>query len=76
MKKRYDRGSYGEVWLAFQWNCSSKAFQQYSTNEGFHFNIMSLRSHDETMHTSSADDCNDQCRDENMFILKRIMVIE
>lgn len=74
LKKRYDRGSYGEVWLAFQWNCSSKAFQQSSMNEGFHFNITTLRSNDEHMHTSSADDCNDQCRDENMFILKRIMV--
>nr|GLL42673.1 hypothetical protein DM860_011942 [Ipomoea trifida] len=22
LKKRYDRGSYGEVWMAFPWNCS------------------------------------------------------
>lgn len=44
--------------------------------KGYHFNSMPSRSHDEHIETSpSADDCNDERHDENMFILKRIMVI-
>ncbi|RAL42159.1 hypothetical protein DM860_011942 [Cuscuta australis] len=59
LKKRFGRGSYGEVWMAFQWNCSH-ANQTSETAK------VSLFSDD-------CDDC-DTNTSGYKFILKRIMV--
>ncbi|KAK9051181.1 hypothetical protein SSX86_027807 [Deinandra increscens subsp. villosa] len=66
MKKRFDRGGYGEVWVAFHWNyhqqsnnseqsVNNKAFQLYST---YH-----------VTENETSGPPND-----NIFIVKRIMV--
>lgn len=74
LKKKYDRGSYGEVWLAFYWNCShvikspkGSNFSAYTMNEG--------ANNETRRNPSSADVCDDGPSNSSMFILKRIMVI-
>ncbi|CAI0434073.1 unnamed protein product, partial [Linum tenue] len=60
LKKRFGRGSYGEVWLAFHWNCHQDTNVSNSTfkNENISSN-----------HGQSAGSFDD-----DLFILKRIMV--
>lgn len=77
LKKRYGRGSYGEVWLAFQWNCSkfSKSSEQSSKDGKFYYQYMHFRDYDGSSATSSfADDRYNGTTNDKMFILKRIMV--
>lgn len=68
LKKRFDRGSYGEVWVAFHWNYlqqrndSNKTSQFYTTHLG-----SENGSTTQTNFTSGPLDAD-------MFILKRIMV--
>lgn len=78
LKKRFDRGSFGEVWLAFHWNSSrgTNVSSWSSENMRFPFNTIDLGPCDRNSHTSSsAYDCNGGLPDDSMFILKRIMVI-
>ncbi|XP_059311556.1 uncharacterized protein LOC132063131 [Lycium ferocissimum] len=73
LKKKYDRGSYGEVWLAFYWNCSHVIKSPRSSN--FSANTMDEGANNETKkNPSSADVCDDGPSEGSMFILKRIMV--
>ncbi|CAK9143757.1 unnamed protein product [Ilex paraguariensis] len=77
LKKRFDRGSYGEVWLAFHWNCSrgSNASTLSMKEKDLTSNTMHLGVCDENFPTnSSAYDINAGAPDDHMFILKRIMV--
>lgn len=77
LKKRFDRGSYGEVWLAFHWNCSqgSDASNWSKTNHDFSFNSTDQDSHNRnSQNNSSAHDCHAGPPEDNLFILKRIMV--
>ncbi|CAI9107759.1 OLC1v1007201C5 [Oldenlandia corymbosa var. corymbosa] len=77
LKKRYDRGSYGEVWLAFKWNCSnvSQSFEQTCKDEKFYFHTMHLGAYNRSSETSSStEDQNYGTSPDSMFILKRIMV--
>ncbi|KAF5462679.1 hypothetical protein F2P56_018667 [Juglans regia] len=71
LKKRFGRGSYGEVWLAFHWDCCQEnngsncyGKNNYISPNSFHFN---------SNHSSSTHSQADPA-DENLFILKRIMV--
>ncbi|CAN4093393.1 unnamed protein product [Withania somnifera] len=73
LKKKYDRGSYGEVWLAFYWNCSrvikspkSSIFSANTTDEGVN--------NETKKNPSSADVCDGGPSEGSLFILKRIMV--
>ncbi|KAG8389301.1 hypothetical protein BUALT_Bualt02G0215200 [Buddleja alternifolia] len=72
LKKKFDRGAYGEVWLAFNWNCSQigKDLKRRHVEKSAFY-----RAHDENIHTNIfAEDCNVGDSDDNKFILKRIMV--
>ncbi|CAA2974745.1 uncharacterized protein LOC111411818 isoform X2 [Olea europaea var. sylvestris] len=76
LKKRFDHGSYGEVWLAFHWNCShlDKASERRHKEKDLPPRTKHLGAYDENLHRSSFSDyCNASLSD-NMYILKRIMV--
>ncbi|GAB4830420.1 hypothetical protein Ancab_020056 [Ancistrocladus abbreviatus] len=77
LKKRFGRGAYGEVWLAFHWNCSQgsdasnwsqknrSSSPHYDNSDSYYENSgMSFPGHD--FHAGTADD--------GLFILKRILV--
>ncbi|RVW54792.1 hypothetical protein CK203_071918 [Vitis vinifera] len=77
LKKRFGRGSYGEVWLAFPWNCSqgADASNESEKKKVFSFNTMHLDSYNGNSQTnSSTHNCHAGPSDDNLFILKRIMV--
>ena len=64
LKRSFGRGSYGEVWLAFHWNC----------NQG---NITAKMSKGDNNRNSSSSnpECQDGPSNYTLYILKRIMVI-
>ncbi|CAL0320562.1 unnamed protein product [Lupinus luteus] len=63
LKKSFGRGSYGEVWLAFHWNC----------NQGS--NAAEMSKDDNNRNSSSTiPDCQDGPSNYTLYILKRIMV--
>ncbi|XP_038717105.1 uncharacterized protein LOC120010391 isoform X2 [Tripterygium wilfordii] len=68
LKKRFGRGSYGEVWLAFHWNC----------HQGHNISSWCMKtgntSSDENSNHSSTRNCGDGFPNDNLFILKRILV--
>ncbi|XP_017979327.1 PREDICTED: uncharacterized protein LOC18613280 isoform X2 [Theobroma cacao] len=70
LKKRFGRGSYGEVWLSFSWNChqGSNASSWSEENQNTSFGGSSSCSN------TSSHDSNAGFPDGNLFILKRIMV--
>lgn len=72
LKKRFDRGSYGEVWVAFHWNY----LQQISDlNKTSQLNMTHLGNENETSRrTTTETNFGSEPLDANMFILKRIMV--
>ncbi|XP_038987852.1 uncharacterized protein LOC103718236 isoform X5 [Phoenix dactylifera] len=79
LKRRFDRGSYGEVWLAFHWNCSQDgaASDQLHKNPSHVASCLHLDPNKCNMstNTSSSDKhCFTDSSDDNLFILKRIMV--
>ncbi|KAL3849901.1 hypothetical protein ACJIZ3_011783 [Penstemon smallii] len=77
LKKKFDRGAFGEVWLAFNWNCSQVGKDLKMKHEDIHilYRNEHLGTQGENRNTSSfAEDCNVGHSDNNMFILKRIMV--
>ncbi|XP_022684859.1 uncharacterized protein LOC101768355 isoform X1 [Setaria italica] len=74
LKRRFDRGSYGEVWLAFHWNCSE---DRDAHKEPQHFTTIPKSdsyncTNSNTM--SSDEDHVSETVDGDLFILKRIMV--
>uniref|UniRef100_M8BLP7 protein-serine/threonine phosphatase n=1 Tax=Aegilops tauschii TaxID=37682 RepID=M8BLP7_AEGTA len=77
LKRRFDRGSYGEVWLAFRWNCSDDVDVHKDPS---HFNtILTPDSYNCTSsNTTSSSDENhgSDMIDGDLFILKRIMPVE
>jgi hypothetical protein len=72
-KKRFGRGSYGEVWLAFHWDCHQGSSS--SNHVGKNNNISSNSCRFNSNCSSSTENCQAGPADENLFILKRIMVI-
>lgn len=78
LRKRFGRGAYGEVWLAFQWNCSqggdARNWNQnnITSSRHHHFNLESCD--ENSGNFSSSHDCPGGSSDGNLFILKRIMV--
>lgn len=73
LKKRFDRGSYGEVWLAFHWNSS------IGTNASrwrFPSSTFDPIPCDRDVDGSYTSDCGAGIPDDIKFILKRIMVVD
>ncbi|KAL6841604.1 hypothetical protein ACP4OV_028543 [Aristida adscensionis] len=74
LKKRFDRGSYGEVWLAFHWNCSEDIdvhddlprFTTIPKSDSYNCTNSNTMSSDGSQVSHTLDD--------DLFILKRIMV--
>jgi hypothetical protein len=74
LKRRFDRGSYGEVWLAFHWNCSEDTdvhkepphFTNISQSEMYNCTSSGRMSSDEDHGSGTVNG--------DLFILKRIMV--
>ncbi|KAK4418314.1 putative inactive protein kinase [Sesamum alatum] len=76
LKKKFDRGAFGEVWLAFDWNCSQvgKDPKSRHVQKNILYRNELLRAYGEnTAGNVFGEDCN-AGSDGNMFILKRIMV--
>ncbi|KAJ4968954.1 hypothetical protein NE237_015655 [Protea cynaroides] len=79
LRRRFNRGSYGEVWLAFHWNCSqgSDALNWIHKNKNFSANKLHLRPDEwNTSTPTNSSSCSyhtGPC-DDALFILKRIMV--
>uniref|UniRef100_J3N989 protein-serine/threonine phosphatase n=1 Tax=Oryza brachyantha TaxID=4533 RepID=J3N989_ORYBR len=74
LKKRFDRGSYGEVWLAYHWNCS---WDVDVHEDHSHFStILKPDSYNCTNSNTTSPDENHKSDtiDGDLFILKRIMV--
>lgn len=79
LKKRFDRGSYGEVWVAFHWNYLQQNYDSNSSvkNKTFQFYTTHLGSEDRTSQrrTSETDFGSGSApSSDKIFILKRIMV--
>lgn len=74
LKKRFGRGSYGEVWLAFNWNCNyetnGSSWTQENINSSYS-NYFGMYNGSSCRNTSTDDSYS---RKGNLFILKRIMV--
>lgn len=75
LKKRFGRGSYGEVWLAFYWNChQDHNASSWSKRNGHSSFDGSLNSTKRNSSCGSANDCSSGSPDGDLFVLKRIMV--
>lgn len=76
LKKRLGHGSYGEVWLAFYWNChenhNASSWSYMNGHNSFH---AILNSTEENSNHSSTNGCSAGSPDGDLFVLKRIMVI-
>ncbi|GMP99696.1 hypothetical protein CsSME_00047069 [Camellia sinensis var. sinensis] len=76
INKRFGRGAFGEVWLAFNWNCTegSNASNGGLKNGKCSFNTIHLDNYDRNSQAnSSARDFYYGAPDDDLFILKRIM---
>ena len=71
LKRKFDRGSYGEVWLAFHWNCSTN-IQENVANSSSPLHAHEGKSGNDP--DSSNRDNFFGSSDNDYFILKRIMV--
>ncbi|KAI3967008.1 hypothetical protein MKW92_046135 [Papaver armeniacum] len=79
LRRRFGRGSYGDVWLAFHWNCSQAGdtLSWVHTKENRSINNSCLESNEHNMcseTSSSSHHCDSSPDDSKLFILKRIMV--
>ncbi|KAG9451837.1 hypothetical protein H6P81_004741 [Aristolochia fimbriata] len=78
LKRKFDRGSYGEVWLAFSWNCSqdSDSFLEMrrSASSENNFCLDPHISNTSTESNSTNYDGFTNPATDDLFILKRIMV--
>nr|XP_043635826.1 uncharacterized protein LOC122606978 isoform X2 [Erigeron canadensis] len=77
LKKRFDRGSYGEVWVAFHWSYLQQTNNSYRSvkNETFQFDTSHLGTDDGTSQRRTVQtDVGSGPASNNIFILKRIMV--
>ncbi|XP_043812617.1 uncharacterized protein LOC110614471 isoform X4 [Manihot esculenta] len=75
LKKRFGQGSYGEVWLAFYWNCHQDRNASVWARKNDNISFASCSdANGRTSSRHTMQDCNASSPDDNLFILKRIMV--
>ncbi|GAB2220745.1 hypothetical protein Droror1_Dr00008416 [Drosera rotundifolia] len=76
LKKRFGRGAYGEVWLAFHWNCSPHIITSKGefTNRSSSSCHLKFDSREESEDSSGQHDFLGDSQYNTLFILKRIMV--
>ncbi|XP_058105323.1 uncharacterized protein LOC131248856 isoform X8 [Magnolia sinica] len=78
LKRRFDRGSYGEVYLAFHWNCSQEGDTLNRMNKTKTCSVNSLHvdpCDTSSQANSSSQHCFTDSDSEDLFILKRIMLM-
>lgn len=75
LEKRFGRGAFGEVWLAFHWNCceesNSSDWSQKLKNVSSDAKLSGSSSR-HLLNSSSTHNCSSAA--DNLFVLKRIMV--
>ncbi|KAK5810908.1 hypothetical protein PVK06_026225 [Gossypium arboreum] len=76
LKKRFGRGSYGEVWLSFSWNChhGSDASRWGEENKTTDFGDIHFDTYGSSSRCNTSRNDSHVGSDGNLFILKRIMV--
>ncbi|XP_031287144.1 uncharacterized protein LOC116145851 isoform X3 [Pistacia vera] len=76
LKKKFGRGSYGEVWLAFHWNCQNGSDASNSSEKSKNVSDDTIleESHTRNLQNGSTNDCHAGSSNDGLFILKRIMV--
>lgn len=74
LKKRFGRGSYGEVWLAFHLNCSQNdgASGWSQNSKKCSFNSIHLDSYNTS--SSYSHEKESSLLEDNLLVLKRILV--
>lgn len=76
LKKRFGRGAYGEVWLAFQWDCHGQGPSDWTlpNKTSSAYRHKSDRCDMNLGEDSSNQGCHTGKSEGSLFILKRIMV--
>lgn len=76
LKEKFGRGAFGEVWLAFHWNCyqGNNATSWIKEDENTSRNGVDINEYTDNSTSNTSTNRYDADGPDNSFILKRIMV--